>query len=364
MWAVLAILIIIVSTAGHQYLKSTFVKSFIMLISALLACIVSFTYFEKLASIVLGYGYGGQWTYSVIFILLFLLTFAVFVAISEKLIIQNLILGDRLDLAGRIIFGIILGFFLSGIVLITVAMMPIPAKWPYERFETPSENSSIDPARPKKAILNPDGFVAGLYSWISQGSLSGKKSFAVFHADYVDQLHLNRHKTNDKIMNISGIDSISVKAAWEPVAQLKNASADEDSGLFAEKPGTRPIIVRAGIKSGDIKDGGAMNEDGTVSFALSQIRLICKAKDQVQELAGSAKVAFSSGYIKTANLVEQKALAVEISPLRSDFSQGVKWYDFVFNVPTAVVPVLLEFKQNSVARIPPLVSGDKIPDPL
>ena len=362
MWAALAILVIIISTAGHQYLKSTLVKSFLMLVFVLLACVVSFTYFEKLTTVALGYGYGGQWAQPVIFILLFLLTFAIFVAISEKLIIQNLILGDQIDLAGRVVFGIIIGFVLSGVVLITVAMMPIPTKWPYERFEVPTENSRLDLATPKKAILNPDGFVAGLYSWISQGSLSSKKSFAVFHPDYIDQVHLNRYKKADsKIINIAGKESIQVKAAWVPETELTVVSPNEP---FAEKAGTRSIIVRAGIKNAEIKDGGAMSEDGTVSFAFSQIRLMYKTKDQANNLTGSAKPTHPSGYIKTANMVEQKALTAEISPLRSDFSRGVKWFDFVFNVPTTAVPVLLEFKQNSVAKVPPLVTGDKIPEQL
>ncbi len=60
----------------------------------------------------------------------------------------------------------------------------------------------------------------------------------------------------------------------------------------------------------------------------------------------------------------KKALAEEISLARSDFSGGAKWFDFVFNVPASTVPVLLEFKQNAVAKVPPLVSGDKIPAQL
>ena len=361
MWATLAILIVVVSVTGRQYLKSTLLKSFMMLMSALLACIITFTYFEKLAGILSGYEYVGQWAQPGIFILLFLLTFAIFVSISEKLIIQNLILGDRLDLGGRLFFGALLGFFLSGMLLTAVGMMPIPAKWPYERFPAASENADIDPARPGKALLNPDGFVSGFYSWVSQGSLSGEKSFAVLHADYIDQLHLNRHKADSEIMIITGADSLRVKAAWEPPAALKGASAENP---FTEKAGTRPIIVRAAIKSGEIKDGGAMGEDGMVSFTLSQVRLICKSKDNASDITGSATVAYARGYIKSENAVETKSLADEIKLSRSDFSSGSKWFDFVFDVPIAAVPVLLEFKQNAVASVPPLAGSDKIPEQL
>jgi hypothetical protein len=362
MWAVLAILIVVVSTVGYLYLKATFLKSFMMLMASLLACIITFTYFEKLAGLLLGYGYGGQWTHPVVFVLLFLLTFAILTAIIDKLIVQNILFGDRLDLAGRVFFGLLLGFFFSGMLLITVGMMPIPAKWPYERFEIVSETTIINPDAPKKVLLNPDGFVAGLYSWISQGSLSGKKSFAVFHADYIDQLHLNRSKPKDsEIIIITGADSLRVKAAWEPLAGLTDSA---DNKPLAQNPGTRHIVVRAAIKSGEIKEGGAMDDDGIVSFTLAQIRLICKSKDQVQKLTGSAKVVPPVGYIKIAGLVENKSLAEEIKLNRSDFSGGLRWFDFVFNVPSASVPVLLEFKQNAVANIPPMAVGDKIPEQL
>ena len=361
MWAVLAILVVVISATGHQYLKSTLLKSFMTLMSALLACIITFTYFEKLAGLLLSYGYGGQWAHPGIFILLFLLTFAFFVSISEKLIVQNFIIGDRLDLGGRIFFGALLGFFLSGILLTAVGMMPIPAKWPYERFPAASETASINPARPSKVLLSPDGFVTGFYSWISQGSLSGKKSFAVMHTDYIDQIHLNRHKKDTEITIITGTDSLRVKAAWEPLAALRGASAENS---LTEKAGTRPIIVRAAIKNGAIKDGGAMDENGKVSFTLAQVRLICKQKNSAQDITGSATVAYAQGYIKSKNIAETKSLADEVRLSRSDFSGGSKWFDFVFEVPTAMVPVLLEFKQNAVAKVPPLVGSDKIPEQL
>lgn len=362
MWAALAILIVVISTVGYLYLKATFLKAFMMLMAAILACIITFTYFERLAGLLLGYGYGEQWALPCVFILLFLLTFAILTVIIDKLIVQNIILGDRLDLGGRAFFGLLLGFILSGMLLIAVGMMPIPAKWPYERFETASETTIINPDAPKKAMLNPDGFVAGLYSWISQGSLSGKKSFAVFHADYIDQLHLNRNKPEDsEIINIAGAGSLKVKAAWEPEAALKDYA---DSKPLLQSPGTRPVIVRAAIKSGEIKEGGAMDENEMASFTLAQIRLICKSKDQAHDLTGSAKVVLPSGYIKIANRVESKSLTEEIKLNRSDFSGGLRWFDFVFNVPSAIVPVLLEFKQNAVADVPPMVTGDKIPDQL
>ena len=363
MWAALAILIIIISTVGYLYLKATFLKSFMMLMSAILACIITFTYFEKLADLLLSRGYGGQWAHPIVFILLFLLTLAILTAITNKLIVQNIIIGDRLDLGGRVFFSVLLGFILSGIILIAVAMMPIPTEWPYERFENASETATIDPDAPKKVLLNPDGFVAGLYSWVSQGSLSSKKSFAVFHADYINQLHLNRNKPADsKILSITGTDSLKVKAAWEPLNELKDSA--DSKPLPIQSPTTRPVIVRAAIKSGEIKEGGVMDEDGIASFTLAQIRLMCKPNNQAQDLKGSAEVVFPVGYIETANQVKSLSLTEEIVLERSEFSGGLRWFDFVFNVPSAAVPILLEFKQNAVAAVPPLAIGDKIPEQL
>ena len=38
--------------------------------------------------------------------------------------------------------------------------------------------------------------------------------------------------------------------------------------------------------------------------------------------------------------------------------------DTAFYVPAGFVPVLVEFKQNSIAQVPPLVSAEQAPQPL
>ena len=51
---------------------------------------------------------------------------------------------------------------------------------------------------------------------------------------------------------------------------------------------------------------------------------------------------------------------------RSDFEKNEreKWIDFAFYVPDGSVPVLVEFKQNSIAQVPPIVTAEQAPPPI
>jgi hypothetical protein len=126
--------------------------------------------------------------------------------------------------------------------------------------------------------------------------------------------------------------------------------------------GTKTVIVRTGLKSGFLKDGGSLTEDNKLTFTLAQIRLLCKADRST--LTGSSKVTYPVGFIRSENIVDCKSLIEEIKLTNADFSGGVKLFDFVFQIPTETVPVLLEFKLNAAAEVGKLVSGNKIPPPL
>jgi hypothetical protein len=54
--------------------------------------------------------------------------------------------------------------------------------------------------------------------------------------------------------------------------------------------------------------------------------------------------------------------------IKDDFKNNAreKWIDFVFCVPRDYVPMLLEFKQNSIVEIPSkaIVTAEKAPSPV
>jgi hypothetical protein len=338
----LLVVLIILGCVAYQYLKGTLVKSFVVVITSICASVVAFGYFELLANVFISREIFVLWAYPLSFALLFILAFAVLQTIAAQLTRRPIDLGLLPERIGRVVCGIFLGLIVSGLLLTAAAMAPIPAKYPYQRFD----KTSPDPENPGKVLPNADGFATGWFSIVSSGSFSGKRSFATLHPAFLDQLFLNRHEIDNRVSIItsSGAIEIPKKAVWPAPESLKDSS------------GHNLTIVRVGITTEAIKGGG--------TFTPSQLRLVCKQKSDTKEdpLAGKGKNIYPVGYLKTADELQIKKLTDHIEIKRSDLDdRGVKNIDFAFYVPDGFVPVLVEFKQNCINQLPPRVPAEQAP---
>ena len=348
----LLVVLIILGCVAYQYLKGTLVKSFAMVITTICASVVAFGYFELLANVLIGRGSLVLWAQSLSFMLLFVLTFAVLQTIAAQLTRRPVDLGFLTERIGRIVCGIFLGLTISGLLLTALAMAPLSTNYPYQRFDADRPNAE----RPKKVLFNADGFATGWFGIVSSGSFSGKRSFATLHPNFLDQVFLNRHEIADGISIITASDAIEIpkkKAAWPAPEGLK----DSNGKPVPLKSGHSLTIVRVGIKKKAVKDAGR--------FTLSQLRLVCKEKSRAKNpLAGKAKNVYPIGYLKTANQLQVKQLNDQIKLEHDDFDGTVRSIDFAFYIPNGFIPVLVEFKQNSIAEVPPPVTSEQAPPAL
>jgi hypothetical protein len=362
MLAELVVILIMLITVAFVYLKGTVIKTSVLLINAFVASTVAFAYFETLGRLAIGYGLPSELAFAVVLALIFMLALVILSVVSNKLLPTDIYFGDFHDKIIRSFIAAVTGFVIAGVILTAAAMMPIGAKWPYERFN--AENKIASLTKPDKSlILNADGFITSFTSWLSRGSMSGKKSFAVFHPDLLNEIYLNRIGLGNDNLAVTGTQAIQVQAAWIPETELL-VSASDNNQPISGTPGTKAVVVRAGIKSGAIKDGGALTKEYKITFTMSQLRLLCKDRNSADSFAGKGKLAYPKGFIKDANTVEQKNLTDKISLSAADFSTGTKWFDLLFYIPVDTVPVLLEFKLNAVASVGRLLSGENIPPPL
>ncbi len=354
------VILIILIFAAYYFQKGGLIKSFGTLIVTLAASIISFAYFELLANLLIpklpeSLLTLAPWMHTLSFVLLFALSFAVLQTILNQLLREKIEFEKKLERIVSIICGILIGFIISGVVLIALAMAPLPPKYPYQRFD----NNRPDPQRPKKVLLNPDGFISWLFSHISSGSFSAINkniSFASMHPHYIDQLFLNRQGVPDKIQIVSIGNEIVLpakNAAWFAPEDLK----DSESNPVAPKTASNFIIVRTGIKRLNIKT--------KCQFITSQLRLICKPKDSGKHFTGKAAGIHPIGYLKTDDTIQKIRLTDIIELTRDDLSDQLpggfgKWIDFVFEVPEDLTTAMIEFRQNSIARVPEPVTADKV----
>ena len=376
--ASLSVVLIILGCVAYQYFKGTFVRAFATIIIAVCASIAAFGFFEVLANVFISRGADSRflslvpWAQMLCFALLFIVVFGTLQTGVIFLTRQPINLGFLPERIGRVVCGFFLGLLLSGFLLTAFGMAPLSSKYPYKRFDGNSH---------KKVLLNADGFATGLFSIISRGSLSGKRSFATIHPDYLDQLYLDRQISGTSLLT-SKSPAISVpskQAVWpapeslkgqvgEIVSQLNRQGKlkDESTGKSISMPpisnNYQPTIVRVGIKRSVLSTKDKINGG---AFILPQLRLICKRQGYGEDpLAGAGINVYPIGHLKAADQIQ---VSIEIEIERDDFKDNAreKWIDFVFCVPRDYVPVLVEFKQNSIVEIRPsaIVTADKAPPP-
>jgi len=345
--ASLLVVLIISGCVAYQYLKGTLVKSFTTIIITICASVVAFAYFELLTKVFIDRNRLVLWAQTLSFALIFVLAFAVLQTIATRLARKPVDLGLWPERIGRVVCGIFLGLILSGLLLTALAMAPLSNKNPYQRFKP----TNPDAEKPNKALFNADGFATGWFSIISSGSFSGKRSFATLHPDFLDQLFLNRHNIADNISIIttSGAIEVPKKAAWPAPEGLK----DSDGEPLPQKDGYNLTIVRVGMTAMAVKSG---------TFTFSQLRLVCKQKDHAENpLSGKGKNVYPIGYLKKANQLQIKRLDEQVRIERDDLIDGVRYIDLTFYVPNDFLPVLVEFKQNDIAQVPPPVTTEQAP---
>jgi len=349
----LVMLAIMVGGAAALYLKGTLTQGLTLVFNALLASFVACAFFETLATMLTKYAAGmAAWSQMICFLLLFILALAVLQTIAMQIGKEKIDLGLWPERVGRVVCGILLGYIITGNLLLALATAPLPQSLPYARFN----ERSIDPAKPNKPLLSPDGFIAGLFGTVSKGSfaaLSEPKSFAVLHADFVDQLHLNRHKK--EVPPMTSKPALSLTEAG--VRAAPSTLRDTEGQTLPARSGETLMLVRIGIRKSAIEDAGR--------FTLSQLRLVCVPKGGTESpLAGQGQTVYPIGFIGAGGRLELKPLHEVITIQSSDVKDKAMDIDFGFYVPTQLVPTLVGFKRNNLERLSAPVAEEDAPEPI
>ncbi|MHC4389233.1 MAG: CvpA family protein [Planctomycetota bacterium] len=359
MLASLAVVLITLGCAAYLYVKGTFLKAFAMFIATICASVVAFGYFELLADFFISRSADSfnslvPWAQPLSFVLLFVLAFAILQTVIAQLLNKPVDLGHLPESIGRVVCGVLLGFILSGLLLTTLAMAPLPNEYPYQRFDP----DRPDPTGPSTALFNADGFATGWFAMLSGGSLSGQRSFNALHPDFLDQAFLNRLPVAEDVSVSTPSQAVEApsrkqKAVWAIPEEIKDTLGQP----LPQKRGHTLTFVRIGMKKPKGTD--------MVLFSFSQLRLICKETMAARNPAvGKARNVYPIGYMKTPDRLQISKLSDTMQLGSADFEDPVRWIDFAFHVPNDFQPVLIQFKQNSIAVLPPPTATEETPTPL
>ncbi len=350
----LAILAIMAGCAAYLFLKGTLAQGIAMIFNAIIAGFIAFGFYEMLSEFLIKYSPGiAVWANLICFLLLFILAFGILQTVAMQLNKGKVDFGKLPEQIGRPVAGIVLGYIVTGYLLVAVAMAPLPSQYPYPRFD--ERNPS--PTSPSKPLLSPDGFVAGLFGLVSKGSFGPfgeAKSFAVLHAGYVDQLYLNRQRVTQEVPIVTSAPAINVPRQ-DGVWYAPDGLRDSEGKPLATLGGESLMLVRISIRRGALRDAG--------KFTLSQLRLICRPKTSEGPLAGAGQAVYPIGYVGAGGRLERKSLA-EIITIDSSKVEGDVTMDLAFSVPTTLVPALVAFKRNNIAQVSAPASPEDAPQPV
>jgi len=167
---------------------------------------------------------------------------------------------------------------------------------------------------------------------------------------------MNRIKGSQDVSIRTSTPAIGIPSkggVWEAPSSLRDA---EGKPLPA-RPGESLMLVRIEIKKSALNDAG--------KFTLSQLRLVCTPKGGSEHpLAGRGTGVHPIGFVGRGGRLEEKTLTEIITIQSADVPDNVKEIDFAFYVPSNMVPTLVQFKQNNVARVSAIVSGEDTPEAL
>lgn len=340
------VILVLLFTLAFFYLKCTLMQSVMTLWSSVIATIIAFSFYERVGEQLISRGIGLDWALAGIFIVLYVFGFAVFRVISDFLLPGSVDLGDLPKSSAALACGFLTGLIISGNLLVALGLVPLHGKVFYSRFDP---EASVVLSSPRTPALSTDGFVTGLYRWFSSGSMSSGKSFGVLHANYLNQIHLNKLKTKELVLSVCSPEALILPQgkAKKPVRYR----TIDDKQL---------TIVRAGVKTNKIEDGGAGNELNKLVFFPAQIRMIVKDSGAAEEpLSGGGTALYPVAVLKNGKVINWELNQI-VTPDPEEITNRVYWVDLVFESSRDKKPILLGFKQNAIVKLPDAV--DSTPD--
>lgn len=337
MIATIVVIAVILVTMGTFYWRSSLMTMLATVLSAIFASVVAFTYYEPIANFIIRKGWFMELSHGLSFLILFFLTLLLMQALSDLILRSKIDLGKGVHIAFTVGCGLFAGLLIAGHLLIGLSLLPVSPKF-YLRYSPERPLNLTTLGTPSSPLFNPDGMSASLYSWISRGSLSGHKSFAAFHPEFIRQIHVNRWALANGISPILSPIALKLPSGAQKPVRTRD---------FPDNP--KLTVIRLGIRAAEMKSGGANDKDGNVSLILAQVPVIAVGSE-ADRYKGTGTLLYPEGVVEDGvfkPLELDQALMFD----SDNFTDPMVWLDLAYKAQDNLTPVLLTFKRNAIVEL-------------
>lgn len=343
---IVTIIVIILMTGGclsRFYLKNSLLDSFVQLIASIIGILVAFTYYEPLAAILISKGFIVQSAQGWCLFIIYALTTVIVAVICDHIVGSNIEFANSAKIVAAIVCGLLVGLISSGVLIASFGMEP-PSVMCYNRFD-----ETINLRNAKSPIIPVDSLATGLYAWMADGAMGSKKKFSLYHTDFLDQIHVNRHKKKAGAALVAGKGSISIP---------RNGVKIEDND------GQAITMVLVKIKNNKIADGGTATKKGTIAITPGQFRLVCRKKRSDGSFSGKTNVLYPVTY-RVATAEDKSRKKVEdlgelVTLDRDIFIKKMAPVELAYEVPSGMTARYLQFRNNIMIEVPRPATEDEM----
>ncbi len=375
----IAAIVFILAIAFFQVVQGIF-SALVMTVLSVFAAIVAMNYYEPLAEVLVapqpGHAHGAA------LIALFVLTLLPLRFAADYFLSGNVVFGVWADRIGGGVLGLLTGMICIGILTTAMQMLPFGSSiLMYQPFDdTLQRQSSLAP-------FYPDEFTTGLFSLVSQGSLSGEHSFGQVHQNLLRENHGFRNTGGIGAPNGAPQDSVRVVSAhtfpndaggWRKELPLRSALWEESELRMAQV-----LVLRVQV-SQDAR-GTSQELDKWFRLPATQFQVITRqgrrlypvaylTHGRIRESRDLHRAESFSAYYSQGSAGGVTAVTPplsegsvkypqfgQLSVQRPWFSEGgPKWLtiDWVYYLPKDDKALTLVFRRTAQAEIPALSSGN------
>lgn len=351
MWLSLILVGFLIATTYFQAIQGL-TSALIMAVLSIVSAAIAFGCFEYVAETAL-MGVIPDFAHAVAFMGTFVIPLLILRVIMDSLVGRANLLPHMLDRVGAGVVGFFAAFLITGMVAITLQLVPWPTIIGYQRFDP------RNPQEQKELLLRPDRAAASFGAALSGGVFGGANSFASVHPDFVSEIGWLQAGLLG-VRRTAPVDALQFVGMSEvtDIFDAKGGRGNEPVRYEPVPPDSNHVFRRVAIQvNGSSETLG--DSDGLIRYVPAAVRLVgdTDGKPEIYHAIAVPDEDSPNHFVRSFEHGGDPADVRYAAGLTMSLPT-TSAIELIFETPRAFVPRLVRFKWGATAE----VTGVKLAD--